>query len=196
MGAKEDSLQKAILQKAILMDESSIKRALKRISHEIIERNKGVEDVELVGIKTRGVHLANAIRDIIYDIEGVKLNVGVLDVSFYRDDLTMKSKDAVVAKGTSAIDFDVNEKKIVLVDDVIYTGRTVRAAMDAIMDLGRARQIQLAVLIDRGHRELPIRADYVGKNVPTSRDEVIKVELKEYDGIDHVSILDKVKTHQ
>lgn len=196
MSAKEDSLQKAILQKAILMDESSIKRALKRISHEIIERNKGVEDVELVGIKTRGVHLANAIRDIIYDIEGVKLNVGVLDVSFYRDDLTMKSKDAVVAKGTSAIDFDVNEKKIVLVDDVIYTGRTVRAAMDAIMDLGRARQIQLAVLIDRGHRELPIRADYVGKNVPTSRDEVIKVELKEYDGIDHVSILDKVKTHQ
>lgn len=196
MGAKEDSLQKAILQKAILMDESSIKRALKRISHEIIERNKGVEDVELVGIKTRGVHLANAIRDIIYDIEGVKLNVGVLDVSFYRDDLTMKSKDAVVAKGTSTIDFDVNEKKIVLVDDVIYTGRTVRAAMDAIMDLGRARQIQLAVLIDRGHRELPIRADYVGKNVPTSRDEVIKVELKEYDGIDHVSILDKVKTHQ
>lgn len=189
-------MQKAILQKAILMDESSIKRALKRISHEIIERNKGVEDVELVGIKTRGVHLANAIRDIIYDIEGVKLNVGVLDVSFYRDDLTMKSKDAVVAKGTSAIDFDVNEKKIVLVDDVIYTGRTVRAAMDAIMDLGRARQIQLAVLIDRGHRELPIRADYVGKNVPTSRDEVIKVELKEYDGIDHVSILDKVKTHQ
>lgn len=195
MGAKEDSLQKAILQKAILMDESSIKRALKRISHEIIERNKGVEDVELVGIKTRGVHLANAIRDIIYDIEGVKLNVGVLDVSFYRDDLTMKSKDAVVAKGTSAIDFDVNEKKIVLVDDVIYTGRTVRAAMDAIMDLGRARQIQLAVLIDRGHRELPIRADYVGKNVPTSRDEVIKVELKEYDGIDHVSILDKVKSN-
>lgn len=178
------------MQKAIIMDEDAILRALKRISHQIIEKNKGVQNVALIGIKTRGVDLAYLIRSMIKEIEGVELEVGTLDISLYRDDLTHKSQDAVV--GQSDIPFSVNGKKIVLIDDVIYTGRTVRAALDAVMDLGRADQIQLAVLIDRGHRELPIRADYVGKNVPTSHHEVIKVELKPSDGIDRVSIMSAI----
>lgn len=179
------------MQKAIIMDEDAIKRALKRISHQIIEKNKGVENVALIGIKTRGVDIAYIIKDMIKEIEGVDLDVGILDVSLYRDDLTQKSKDAVVNR--SDIPFHINGKKIVLVDDVIYTGRTVRAALDAVMDLGRAKVIQLAVLIDRGHRELPIRADYVGKNVPTSHEEIIKVELRPCDGVDCVSIYEKTR---
>lgn len=177
------------MQKAIIMDEDAIARALKRISHQIVEKNKGIENVALIGIKTRGVHIAYVIRDLIREIEGVDLDVGILDVSLYRDDLTQKSSDAVVNQ--SDIPFYINGKKIVLVDDVIYTGRTVRAALDAVMDLGRPNQIQLAVLIDRGHRELPIRADYVGKNVPTSHEEMIRVELKTSDGVDRVSIYEK-----
>lgn len=179
------------LQKAIIMDEDAINRALKRISHQIIEKNKGVENVALIGIKTRGVDIAYRIRDMIREIEGIDLDVGILDISLYRDDLTKKSNDAVVNQ--SDISFNINRKKIVLVDDVIYTGRTVRAALDAVMDLGRAKQIQLAVLIDRGHRELPIRADYVGKNVPTSHEEIIKVELKQCDRVNCVSIFEKSK---
>lgn len=177
------------MQKAIIMDEDAIARALKRISHQIVEKNKGIENVALIGIKTRGVHIAYVIRDLIREIEGVDLDVGILDVSLYRDDLIQKSSDAVVNQ--SDIPFYINGKKIVLVDDVIYTGRTVRAALDAVMDLGRPNQIQLAVLIDRGHRELPIRADYVGKNVPTSHEEMIRVELKTSDGADRVSIYEK-----
>ncbi|MEI8215921.1 MAG: bifunctional pyr operon transcriptional regulator/uracil phosphoribosyltransferase PyrR [Eubacteriales bacterium] len=174
--------------KAVIMDESAMMRALSRISHEIIERNKGVSDVAIIGIQRRGVPLSNMISEKIYEIEGVGVPVGILDITFYRDDLSLLSEHPVV-KGTE-IDFSVTGKKIILVDDVLYTGRTVRAAIEAIMDLGRPSSIQLAILVDRGHRELPIRADYVGKNVPTSKDEVIHVKLEEYDGINSVDIGD------
>jgi len=174
--------------KAVIMDESAMMRALSRISHEIIERNKGVSDVAIIGIQRRGVPLSNMISEKIHEIEGVGVPVGILDITFYRDDLSLLSEHPVV-KGTE-IDFSVTGKKIILVDDVLYTGRTVRAAIEAIMDLGRPSSIQLAILVDRGHRELPIRADYVGKNVPTSKDEVIHVKLEEYDGINSVDIGD------
>jgi pyrimidine operon attenuation protein/uracil phosphoribosyltransferase len=174
--------------KAVIMDESAMMRALSRISHEIIERNKGISEVAIIGIQRRGVPLANMIAERILEIEGVKIKVGILDITFYRDDLSLLSEHPLV-KGTE-IDFSVNGKKIILVDDVLYTGRTVRAAIEAIMDLGRPDNIQLAILVDRGHRELPIRADYVGKNVPTSKSEVIHVKLKEYDGINSVDIAD------
>ena len=174
--------------KAVIMDESAMMRALSRISHEIIERNKGISDLAIIGIQRRGVPLANMIAEKILEIEGAKIKVGILDITFYRDDLSLLSEHPLV-KGTE-IDFSVNGKKIILVDDVLYTGRTVRAAIEAIMDLGRPDNIQLAILVDRGHRELPIRADYVGKNVPTSKSEVIHVKLKEYDGINSVDIAD------
>lgn len=175
--------------KARIMDKTAIQRALVRISHEITERNKGTEDVVLVGIRRRGVPLAQMIASNIKNIEGVEVPVGILDITLYRDDLSSLSSQPVV-HGTE-IPFSIVDKKVVLVDDVIYTGRTVRAALDALADIGRAKMIQLAVLIDRGHRELPIRPDYVGKNVPTSKDEVISVMLKEYDGEDGVAILKK-----
>ncbi len=174
--------------KAVIMDESAMMRALSRISHEIIERNKGISDLAIIGIQRRGVPLANMIAEKILEIEGVKIKVGILDITFYRDDLSLLSEHPLV-KGTE-IDFSVNGMKIILVDDVLFTGRTVRAAIEAIMDLGRPDNIQLAILVDRGHRELPIRADYVGKNVPTSKNEVIHVKLKEYDGINSVDIAD------
>ncbi len=174
--------------KAVIMDEQAIGRALTRISHEIIEKNKGVLDIALVGIKSRGVPLARMLADKIQEIEGIVPEIGVLDITLYRDDLTEKSQSAVVEG--SSIDFDVAQKVIILVDDVLYTGRTVRAALDAIIDIGRPKRIQLAVLIDRGHRELPIRADYVGKNVPTSKTEMIKVALAETDGRTSVDIVD------
>ncbi len=174
--------------KAVIMDESAMMRALSRISHEIIERNKGISDLAIIGIQRRGVPLANMIAEKILEIEGAKIRVGILDITFYRDDLSLLSEHPVV-KGTE-IDFSVNGMKIILVDDVLFTGRTVRAAIEAIMDLGRPDNIQLAILVDRGHRELPIRADYVGKNVPTSKNEVIHVKLKEYDGINSVDIAD------
>lgn len=174
--------------KAVIMDESEMMRALSRISHEIIERNKGISDLAIIGIQRRGVPLANIIAEKILEIEGVKIRVGILDITFYRDDLSLLSEHPLV-KGTE-IDFSVNGKKIILVDDVLFTGRTVRAAIEAIMDLGRPDNIQLAILVDRGHRELPIRADYVGKNVPTSKNEVIHVKLKKYDGINSVDIAD------
>lgn len=169
-----------------IMDGDAIRRALTRISHEIIERNKGVEDVLLVGICRRGFPLAQRIAALIEKFEGVKVPVGSLDITLYRDDLTSLGYNPVI-HGTQ-IDFEMTDKTVVLVDDVLYTGRTIRAALDAIIDLGRPKAIQLAVLIDRGHRELPIRADYAGKNVPTSHLENVLVLLDEYDGRDGVEL--------
>lgn len=168
-----------------------MQRALIRISHEILEKNKGVENLCLVGIQRRGVTLAKRIRDNIQRIENVQLPLGILDITFYRDDLSLLNEHPTV--NSTQIDFDINNKKIVLVDDVLFTGRTVRAAIEALMDMGRPKMIQLAVLIDRGHRELPIRADYVGKNVPTSRKEIVHVLVDEFDNDDRVIIeqLDK-----
>ncbi|WP_099188012.1 bifunctional pyr operon transcriptional regulator/uracil phosphoribosyltransferase PyrR [Tepidibacter mesophilus] len=176
-------------EKAKLMDDKAIARAITRISYEIIEKNKGIEEVVLVGIKTRGVPLADRIGKKITSIEEKEINIGKVDITLYRDDLSKADVDPIL-NGTD-IDFDINNKKVVLIDDVLYTGRTVRAAMDAVMDIGRPKSIQLAVLVDRGHRELPIRADYVGKNVPTSNEEIISVKFDEIDGQDYVSINEK-----
>ena len=170
-----------------LLDGATMNRALTRIAHEIIERNKGIEECILVGIKTRGAFLARRLAERIEKIEGKAIRTGELDISLYRDDLSKKSDEALVKQVD--ISYEVDKQKIILVDDVLYTGRTVRAGLDAIMDLGRPAQIQLAVLIDRGHRELPIRADYVGKNIPTSSHERIDVNLVETDGNDSVTIL-------
>jgi pyrimidine operon attenuation protein/uracil phosphoribosyltransferase len=175
-----------LAEKTVIMDAQAIKRALIRISHEIIEKNKGVADIVLVGIRTRGVPLAERLAKEISDIEGVRLSVGILDITLYRDDLSTLSYQPVVHQ--TQIPVDINGKRVILVDDVLYTGRTVRAALDAIIDIGRPTAIQLAVLIDRGHRELPIRADYVGKNVPTSGKEVVSVQLSDVDQIDNVII--------
>lgn len=165
--------------KAKLMDEAALGRALMRISHEITEKNKGVENVVLVGIRRRGEPIAQRIRDNIRKIEDTEVPCGSIDISFYRDDLTLKSEMPVIEK--AELDFDVNDKDVVLVDDVLYTGRTARAAIEAVFSCGRPRSIQFAALIDRGHRELPIRADYVGKNVPTSHTELIEVRIPEFD---------------
>lgn len=165
--------------KAQIMDESALIRAVMRISHEITEKNKGTQDLCLVGIKRRGKPLAEMICNNIEKIEGVRIPCGYIDINFYRDDLT-KASDTPVLKA-SELPFDVACKKIILVDDVLYTGRTVRAAIDAIFDLGRPKCIELAILIDRGHRELPIRADFVGKNIPTSNAETIAVLIPPYD---------------
>lgn len=172
--------------KARILDEKAMNRSLTRLAHEIIEKNKGVQDVILVGIRSRGVPLARTIAEKIEMIEGDSVAVGSLDITLYRDDLTEIDKQAVV-KG-SDIDVDITGKVVVLVDDVIFTGRTVRAAMDALIDIGRPKSIQLAVLIDRGHREFPIRPDYVGKNVPSSSSEIIKVHLNETDNANEVCI--------
>ncbi len=168
---------KNIIKKTSIMDADGIRRALIRIAHEITEKNRGVENVALVGIRTRGVPLAARIAEEIRKIENAEVPVGSLDITLYRDDLTTMGYNPVI-HGTE-INFDITGKHIVLVDDVLYTGRTIRAALDAIIDMGRPNSIQLAVLIDRGHRELPIRADYAGKNVPTSRRETIEVALQE-----------------
>lgn len=178
-------------EKAVVLDDQMIRRALTRISHEIVERNKGVENCVLVGIKTRGIFIAQRLAERIGQIEGKEVAVGELDITLYRDDLTLQSKNKEPLVKGSDIPVDITKKKVILVDDVLYTGRTVRAAMDALMDLGRPSQIQLAVLVDRGHRELPIRADYVGKNIPTSSEERIEVDLQETDQQDRVSIYDK-----
>lgn len=177
--------------KAEIMDADHIRRAITRIAHEIVEANKGVEDVRLVGIRTRGVPLARRLAERIEAIEGVACPVGLLDITLYRDDLTTIAHQPVIHK--TEIPFNIDGKVVVLVDDVLFTGRTVRAAMDALIDLGRPRRIQLAVMVDRGHRELPIRADFVGKNVPTSLGEVVQVELVETDAADRVSILQRSK---
>lgn len=171
-----------------LLDGPSMNRALTRIAHEIIERNKGIDECILVGIKTRGAFLARRLAEKIEQIEGKPIRTGELDITLYRDDLSTKQVNDEAQVQQVDINYEVDNQKIVLVDDVLYTGRTVRAALDAVMDLGRPSQIQLAVLIDRGHRELPIRADYVGKNIPTSGQERIVVNLEEVDGKDLVTI--------
>lgn len=179
---------KIVSEKVKILDEQSISRALTRIAHEVIERNKGIEDVILVGIKTRGAHLATRLAERIEKIEGRKIKAGELDITLYRDDLNKKHEDKEPHVHQVNIIHDVTDQKIVLVDDVLYTGRTVRAAMDAVIDLGRPAQIQLAVLVDRGHRELPIRPDFVGKNIPTSNDEKVVVSILETDATESVSI--------
>ncbi|MBR6880916.1 MAG: bifunctional pyr operon transcriptional regulator/uracil phosphoribosyltransferase PyrR [Clostridiales bacterium] len=163
-----------------ILTEEDVHRAIVRISHEIVEKNRGLDKVALIGIQRRGVPMAKAIRKYLEEIEGIKVPLGILDITFYRDDLSMLSAHPVV-NGTD-IPFDVNGTKIILVDDVLYTGRTIRSAIDNIFDMGRPDSVQLAILIDRGHRQLPFRADYVGKNVPTSVHEHIEVELEEVDG--------------
>ncbi len=179
----------ALTHKATVMDEKGIMQALRRIAHEIIECNKGTEDVVLVGIRKRGVPLAGRLQAYLNEIEGSSIPLGILDITLYRDDLTQRQDQPEVH--TTDVPFDLNKKHVVVVDDVLYTGRTIRAALDALIDLGRPATIQLAVLVDRGHRELPIRADYVGKNVPTSRSERVDVNVKEIDGEDRVDILEE-----
>jgi pyrimidine operon attenuation protein / uracil phosphoribosyltransferase len=171
-----------------IMDPGEIRRAVTRIAHEILERNNGPENLVLVGIAARGDDLARRLADRLLEIEGTKVPVGVLDITFYRDDIGMRAEAPEVHE--TRIDFDVTARTVVLVDDVLFTGRTIRSAMDALVDFGRPRQIQLAVLVDRGHRELPIRADYVGKNVPTRSDQSVRVLLEEVDGIDAVEVGD------
>jgi pyrimidine operon attenuation protein/uracil phosphoribosyltransferase len=173
-------------EKARIMNPEDVARGLIRIAHQILERNRGARDVILVGIRTRGAPLARRIAKIIEEIEGSEVPVGVLDITLYRDDLQLVARQPVVGK--TEMPASVEGKVVVLVDDVLFTGRTVRAAMDEIMDFGRPKAIQLAVLVDRGHRELPIRADYVGKNVPTSAKETITVLVKEDDGEDRVTV--------
>jgi len=173
--------------KAGVRDETAVERALTRIAHEILEANKGAEGIALVGILTRGAHVAERLASKIKEIEGAELPVGMLDISFYRDDLATRLNPEV---HRTDIPFDVEGQCIVLCDDVLFTGRTIRAAMDAIMDYGRPATVQLAVLVDRGHRELPIRADYVGKNVPTSAKERVRAYFVETDGNDSVEILE------
>ncbi|MDD3534688.1 MAG: bifunctional pyr operon transcriptional regulator/uracil phosphoribosyltransferase PyrR [Candidatus Cloacimonetes bacterium] len=172
--------------KSQIMDSAQIERSIQRMAHEIIEQNRGLERIRLVGIRSRGVPLAERLSNYLKLISNQEIPVGLLDITLYRDDLSTISHQPVI-KG-SQVDFDIEDSIVVLVDDVLYTGRTVRAAIDALMDFGRPRQIQLAVLIDRGHRELPIKADYVGKNVPTSKEEIIKVMLADLDGEDSVKI--------
>ncbi|CAM4148456.1 bifunctional pyr operon transcriptional regulator/uracil phosphoribosyltransferase PyrR [Paenibacillus alkaliterrae] len=179
----------------VIMDETAIRRALTRIAHEIVEKNKGIDNCVIVGIRTRGIYLAHRIAERIKDIEGKPVLVNELDITQYRDDRkAIASADAEVAAAlgeTGGAPFTVQDKKVILFDDVLYTGRTIRAAMDAIMDCGRPQSIQLAVLVDRGHRELPIRPDFVGKNVPTSKQEQIEVQLTEIDQIDQVTIINQ-----
>ncbi len=179
-----------IVEKHKVMDDMGMKRALTRIAHEIIEKNKGVENVVIIGIRRRGGPLADRLGEIIRNIEGVDIPVGILDITLYRDDLTTLGPNPQVHR--TEVNFNINDKVIVLVDDVLYTGRTVRAALDALIDIGRPRSIQLAVLVDRGHRELPIKADYIGKNTPTSKSEIITVKVEEIDGKDEVLIEEKL----
>ena len=176
--------------KSTIMDEQAVKRAVVRIAHEIIEKNKGSENIALVGVRTRGMPFAQMIGKCIEESEGVKVKTGVLDITLYRDDLSLIADHPVI--NSTDIDFNIVGKIIVLCDDVLYTGRTVRAGIEAIMEMGRPAAIQLAVLVDRGHRELPIRADYVGKNLPTSKNEEVKVELADIDGANRVLLLEKI----
>jgi len=174
--------------KAQIMDEAAMNRALMRISHEIAEKNKGVDNVVLVGIVRRGMPIAQRIRDNIERIEDVRVPCGSIDIGFYRDDLTHFVENPIVRR--AELPFDVNDRDVVITDDVLFTGRTARAAIEAVFSCGRPRSIQFAVLVDRGHRELPIRADFVGKNLPTSRSELVEVRLPEYDGETGVFLMD------
>jgi len=169
-----------------IQDNEEIDKSLKRIAYEILEKNKNGKDLVLIGIRKRGVTLAKRLSSKIKEIGGIEIPIGALDINLYRDDLSEVASQPILRK--TEVPFTVREKKVILVDDVLYTGRTIRAALDAIIDLGRPHFIQLAVLLDRGHRELPIRADYVGKNVPTSKGELVEVKLMEDDGIDEVII--------
>ncbi|HLG43803.1 MAG TPA: bifunctional pyr operon transcriptional regulator/uracil phosphoribosyltransferase PyrR [Nitrospirales bacterium] len=170
-----------------VMDTQEINRALTRVAHEISERSRGVESVALVGIRTGGVHLAKRLARKLQEIEGVPVPVGELDITLYRDDLSARKEQPVLRK--TEIPFDITDRKVILVDDVLFTGRTIRAAMDGLMDLGRPGEIQLAVLVDRGHRQLPIKATYVGKNLPTALEETVEVYLEEMGEADRVVIL-------
>ncbi|MCG8395312.1 bifunctional pyr operon transcriptional regulator/uracil phosphoribosyltransferase PyrR [Bacillus atrophaeus] len=175
-------------QKAVILDEQAIRRALTRIAHEMIERNKGMNNCILVGIKTRGIYLAKRLAERIEQIEGNAVTVGEIDITLYRDDLSKKTSNEEPLVNGADIPIDITDQKVIVVDDVLYTGRTVRAAMDALVDVGRPSSVQLAVLVDRGHRELPIRADYIGKNIPTSKAEKVMVQLHEVDETDLVAI--------
>lgn len=172
-----------------ILDQGTINRTLTRIAHEILEQNKGVENLCFVGIRTRGIYIANRLMKKIEQIEGKTVQVGELDITFYRDDLNQKIEPRDPFVKNTRLSFDITDKKVILIDDVLYTGRTIRGAMDALMDHGRPAMIQLAVLVDRGHRELPIRPDYVGKNIPTSKSEKVVVQLVESDAVDSVSII-------
>jgi pyrimidine operon attenuation protein/uracil phosphoribosyltransferase len=176
------------VKKKVIMDEDAMRRALVRISHEIVERNKGVANVVIVGIRTRGVPLAKRVAETIGKIENTDIPVGSLDITMYRDDLSTLGYNPVMRE--TDLDFDISGKTVVLVDDVLFTGRTIRCALDALIDMGRPKAIQLAVMVDRGHKELPIRADYVGKNVPTSNTETVNVAIREIDGRDEVALAD------
>lgn len=171
----------------LVLDARGIERALTRVTHEILERNRGVDDLVFIGIRSRGVDIATRLADTAATIEGVRVPMGTIDITLYRDDLSRAGQQPTL-KGTD-IAFPIDDREVILVDDVLYTGRTVRAALDALMDFGRPRSVQLAVLIDRGHRELPIRADYVGKNLPTAANESVQVRLTERDGRDEVALV-------
>ncbi len=176
------------MQERQIMNQEGVRRALARVAHEILERNRGAEDLIIVGIHTRGVHLARRIAANLAEFEGIEVPVATLDVSFYRDDLRVRDQTQTKVLPTD-IPMGIQGKRVVLVDDVLYTGRTIRAAMDALVDFGRPQQIQLAILLDRGHRELPIRADFVGQNLPTALEERVKVRLMETDGADEVALI-------
>lgn len=180
-----------LMEKNQIMDADAIRRAITRVAHEIIEKNKGTDDLVLVGIRRRGVPLAERLQAKIMEIEGVRVPLGILDITLYRDDLTTLDYQPVVHR--TEVPFSIQNKKIILVDDVLFTGRTARAALDAVIDIGRPQMIQLAVLVDRGHRELPIRADYVGKNLPTSSKEVVSVRLQEIDQEEKVILNEKIE---
>ena len=177
--------------KTTILTQDEIDRAVTRISHEILEKNKGSKDLAIIGIRTRGYFIAKRIAKSITTIDGTDLPVGALDITLYRDDLSVISEQPVMHK--TEIDFDIEGKYIILVDDVLYTGRTIRCALDALIDFGRPKGIQLAVLVDRGHRELPIRADYVGKNLPTSQKELVEVKLQEVDGEEDIVFIEEAQ---
>lgn len=179
----------ALVEKARILDEEAMERALRRIAHEVVERNRGTAGLVLVGIRRRGVPLSQRLARYIKEFEHADVPIGVLDITLYRDDLTTRLERPQVHK--TEVPVNISDRQVVLVDDVLFTGRTVRAALDALVDLGRPALIQLAVLVDRGHRELPIRADYVGKNVPTAKRELIEVRVQEIDGVDEVVILER-----
>ena len=179
---------KSMHQKAQIMDENAMKRALMRLSHEIVEKNKGAANLVFVGIRRRGEPIAELVRENIAVIEGIRVPCGSIDIKFYRDDLSTVAESPEIRK--ASLPFDVNGRDVVLFDDVLYTGRTARAAIEAVFSCGRPKTIQLAILVDRGHRELPIRADFVGKNLPTSRSELVEVRLPEYDGETGVYLMD------
>ena len=180
--------------KTKVLDADGLRRTINRLSHEIVEKNKGVQNVVLVGIRTRGEYLAHRVAKIISEIENINVKVGVLDITLYRDDLHGRLDQPKLK--SSEILFDIRGKSVVLIDDVLFTGRTIRSALNALMDLGRPSTIQLLVLVDRGHRELPIKADFVGKNVPTSHGEEVKVEMTEADGEDAVYLIEKEKKEE